>query len=155
MGYSWFVIINYWEPITNWAGDERFRIVLSSYFKGISGIIYVYDITDRSSFVAITNVFYKLAHDNGNYESTVLVGNKCDRESERQVSYEEGEKLAKQLNASFFETSALDGTNVTEVFMTLTEDSYNKVIDVELHRKTIATINSNGGDRLVVIHMKW
>ena len=46
----------------------------------------------------------------------VLVGNKCDLESERQVPSERGENEAKDLNIGFVETSAKTGTNVQEVF---------------------------------------
>ena len=67
-----------------------------------------------------------MVRDYGNFESAILVGNKCDKKKRRKVSYEEGEALAKQLNANFFETSTLDGTNVTEVFMAITEDICNK-----------------------------
>lgn len=46
----------------------------------------------------------------------MLVGNKCDMADKRQVSPEEGEKLAKELGLQFFETSAKDGTNVNQMF---------------------------------------
>lgn len=42
----------------------------------------------------------------------VLVGNKCDMESERVISYERGRQLADQLGIEFFETSAKDNVNV-------------------------------------------
>lgn len=42
----------------------------------------------------------------------VLVGNKCDMEDERVISYERGRQLADQLGIEFFETSAKDNVNV-------------------------------------------
>ena len=42
----------------------------------------------------------------------VLVGNKCDMEEERVISYERGRQLADQLGIEFFETSAKDNVNV-------------------------------------------
>jgi GTPase SAR1 family protein len=46
----------------------------------------------------------------------ILVGNKCDLESQRQVSFEEGNALKKKVRAvAFFETSALYKINLTEV----------------------------------------
>jgi Ras family len=45
-----------------------------------------------------------------------LVGNQSDREGERQVSYEEGESLFRELKVSlFFETSVKLGENVEKV----------------------------------------
>lgn len=42
----------------------------------------------------------------------ILVGNKCDMEHERVISYERGKTLADELNIEFFETSAKDNHNV-------------------------------------------
>ena len=46
----------------------------------------------------------------------ILIGNKIDLKSEREVSTEEGEKLGFELHLPFLETSALDNTNVEEMF---------------------------------------
>lgn len=46
----------------------------------------------------------------------VLVGNKCDSDK-RAVSYEEGRKLAEQLSINFYETSAKENIEVTEMFL--------------------------------------
>ena len=42
----------------------------------------------------------------------ILVGNKCDMEDERVISYERGKQLADQLGLEFFETSAKENINV-------------------------------------------
>merc|ERR1712061_71911 len=46
----------------------------------------------------------------------ILIGNKCDLESERKVSTDEGKKKAEELGMSFLETSAKDATNVGATF---------------------------------------
>lgn len=48
--------------------------------------------------------------------SMILVGNKCDLEEHRQVSYEEGKNFAKDNGMKFFETSAKISTNVENLF---------------------------------------
>lgn len=45
----------------------------------------------------------------------MLVGNKTDLSDKRQVSSEEGERKAKELNVMFIETSAKAGYNVKQV----------------------------------------
>ena len=53
----------------------------------------------------------------------VLVGNKCDKE-ERQVSTEQGQKLADEKGIKFFETSAKTNENVKEMFEYLTNEIF-------------------------------
>lgn len=42
----------------------------------------------------------------------ILVGNKCDMEDERVISFERGKQLAEQLGIEFFETSAKENIHV-------------------------------------------
>ena len=45
----------------------------------------------------------------------MLIGNKCDREVERQVTFEEGQRFAEENNLFFIETSAKTAVNVDDV----------------------------------------
>jgi GTPase KRas protein len=47
----------------------------------------------------------------------IIIGTKCDREDERQVTFNEGAEFAKSKNMTFFETSALARINVEETFI--------------------------------------
>lgn len=49
----------------------------------------------------------------------MLVGNKCDKTYEREVSKEEGAALARQFGCEFIETSAKTAQNVERLFMNL------------------------------------
>lgn len=53
----------------------------------------------------------------------LIVGNKCDvPESDRQVSYQEGKKLADQYGVKFVESSAKQNTNIAQIFNTIGKD---------------------------------
>ena len=52
----------------------------------------------------------------------ILVGNKCDLEEKRKVSYEQGKEFADQFGMKFLETSAKTATNVAEAFVTMTKE---------------------------------
>ena len=99
------------------AGQERFKSITKSYYKGAKGAIIVYDITRRATFENVQEWFKdtKTMGDN-THLVLMLVGNKCDLVNERQVSTEEGKKEAEMNGMAFMETSALDGTNITEAF---------------------------------------
>lgn len=100
------------------AGQERFRTITTSYFRGAQGILLVYDVTDRGSFENIQNWVGQIQNHAENFISKVLIGNKCDvDESQRQVSEEEGRKLAEEFNIEhFFEASAKQDINVKGAF---------------------------------------
>ena len=62
----------------------------------------------------------------------LLVGNKIDLESNRQVKKEEGEEFAKKNNILFFETSAKSGLNVEPTFNGLIDSVAKKIESKEL-----------------------
>jgi Ras-related protein Rab-1A len=109
------------------AGQERFRTITSSYYRGAHGIIIVYDITDRESFDNVKqwlNEIDRYACENVN---KLLVGNKCDMDSKRQVEYEEAKAFADERGIPFLETSAKDSTNVEKAFIQMAGDIKNRM----------------------------
>jgi len=106
------------------AGQERFRTITSAYYRGADGIIMVYDNTDSSTFENIDHWHHEVNRYAGENNPTckVLVANKCDLESERQVSTEDGMKKAAALGIQFMETSAKDAINVEEAFLAMSKE---------------------------------
>jgi GTPase SAR1 family protein len=68
--------------------------------------------------------------------SKILIGNKSDLESERQVNTDEGIEKAKLFDMAFIETSALNGKNIDDAFTKLINDVYRNYRD-ELRTKKI------------------
>jgi len=109
------------------AGQERFRTITSSYYRGAHGIIIVYDISDRESFDNVKqwlNEIDRYACENVN---KLLVGNKCDMDSKRQVDFEEAKAFADERSIPFLETSAKDSTNVEKAFIQMASDIKNRM----------------------------
>ena len=57
----------------------------------------------------------------------ILVANKCDYESARQVSVEEGQKLSEEYNVRFLETSAKQDVNVAESFTIIAREVMSRI----------------------------
>ena len=106
------------------AGQERYRSITSSYYKGSHGCFIVYDITNESSFNNVEKWYEYVQKEAGKNISIILVGNKCDLENERKISKEKGQEKAKNLKCAFFETSALSGVNISQIFEELTNNIY-------------------------------
>jgi len=113
------------------AGQERFKTITSSYYKGAHGIIMVYDITDKQSFRDIDNWLAEVEKHASENVNKLLVGNKCDLEGNRQVSYEEGKAYADSLGIKFIETSAKNSVNVDNAFFAMANEIKARVQKVE------------------------
>lgn len=61
------------------AGQERFRTLTSSYYRGAQGVILVYDISSRKSFDELTKWFHELETYTGDQVVKIVVGNKVDK----------------------------------------------------------------------------
>ena len=137
------------------AGQERFHSITSSFFRNSNAILFVYDITNHKTFDSIKN-WVKEAEEVGNFYQKLLLGNKLDLSSERKVSIEEVQKYSDETNIPFFETSALEGTNLKEAFNTIVELILKDKSDDEIIKEfgernsslSIATKKEKKGTRL-------
>ena len=101
------------------AGQERFRTITSSYYRGAHGIIVVYDTTDSETFEHVKTWLHEIDRYASENVNKLLVGNKSDLTSKRQVETESAKEFAESVNIPFLETSAKNATNVEDAFMTM------------------------------------
>ena len=99
------------------AGQERFRTITSSYYRGAHGIIVVYDITNSDTFVNVKQWLHEIDRYAAENVDILLVGNKSDATTKREVTFEQGAAFAEAAGYSFLETSAKASINVNEAFL--------------------------------------
>lgn len=99
------------------AGQEKFRSITRSYYRGAAGCLLVYDITRRDTFEHVTSWLDDARKYSSKEISIMLIGNKADLDSERQVSFEEASAFAEKHGLTFLETSAKTAANVDEAFL--------------------------------------
>eukprot|EP01111_Echinosteliopsis_oligospora_P004998 TRINITY_DN1815_c0_g1_i1.p1 TRINITY_DN1815_c0_g1~~TRINITY_DN1815_c0_g1_i1.p1 ORF type:complete len:234 (+),score=76.14 TRINITY_DN1815_c0_g1_i1:25-702(+) len=109
------------------AGQERFRAVTSGYYRGAVGAMIVYDITARVTFKNVTRWLNELREMAESDIIIMMVGNKSDLESQREVATQEASSFAEANKIFFLETSALNGNNVNQAFEQLMHEIYNQV----------------------------
>lgn len=107
------------------AGQEKFRSITRSYYRGAAGALLVYDITRRETFEHLTTWLEDCRKYSNQNIVIMLIGNKSDLENKRAVSKEEGEAFAKQHGITFLETSAKTAENVEQAFL----DTAKKIYD--------------------------
>lgn len=106
----------YMTEILDTAGMEDDESLKATYIRNRDCYVLVYSITDRTSFEEIKEIHNDVIRFKTQSESEkvsiIVVGNKNDLQDQRQVSFKEGQNLAREINALFTETSALTGDNV-------------------------------------------
>ncbi|CAH8608636.1 unnamed protein product [Schistosoma intercalatum] len=123
------------------AGQEKFRSLTKSYYRDTNAVLLVYDICKMDSF---SNIKSWMSEINANIQSNnnniliILVGNKLDEEKNRMVTKKEGERLAQQTDALFWETSAKTGANVDSMFHCIAE----RLLEIQTPICTISSTNS-------------
>ncbi|GCC27823.1 ras-related protein Rab-41 isoform X1 [Chiloscyllium punctatum] len=136
------------------AGQERFRSLIPSYIRDSTIAVVVYDITNLNSFQQTSKWIDDVRTERGSDVIIMLVGNKTDLADKRQVSMEEGERKARELNVMYIETSAKAGYNVKQLFRRVAaalpgmdnapEKSKEDMIDIKLEKPPEPPINEGG-----------
>lgn len=107
------------------AGQELYRGLVPQYIRNSQGAIIVYDVTERTSFLALNSWFDMTTSQPQPYQ-ILLFANKIDKEESRQISTEEGRRFAMKYNCQYAEGSALTNSGVivsiNDFFKTISEN---------------------------------
>ena len=106
------------------AGEERFKSLAMTYYRKANGILLLFDVTKKSSFMACKNYLEEVRINSDKKCVIYLVGNKIDLANEREITKEEAENFAKKENIKYIETSAVKNMKVNEAFTSLLNSMY-------------------------------
>nr|XP_002121901.1 ras-related protein O-RAL isoform X2 [Ciona intestinalis] len=111
--------------ILDTAGQEDYAAIRDNYFRSGEGFLCVFSITDSSSFDDTQDFREQILRVKGVDSTTagsipfLLVGNKSDLETNRQVSQADAQQFADKMGVQYVETSAKTRNNVDKVFYDL------------------------------------
>jgi len=117
------------RPITlriwDFAGEERFRVLLPAFAKGAEGGIFMFDLTRYSSIKDIEDwlsIFEYFISNKKVKIPIIMVGGKADLEEKRSVKADEALELSNKYGLKgYFECSSKTGEKVEEIFKYLTQ----------------------------------
>ena len=101
------------------AGCERFRAITKNYYRGVTGVILMFDVSRRVTFNELSKWKREITENTDNAPFVILIGSKTDKV--RLVSEDEGKEFAERNNYLYDEISSKDNKNV--------RDSFRKLID--------------------------
>lgn len=138
------------------AGQETYKSITRSYFRGASGALLVFDISRRSTFVSCTQWLHDLRQIAEDGIVVILVGNKTDLagqasgSNQRQVTEEEAQEWCRVNNiVRYVETSAKSGDGVERAFLEVAERIYRNIeagrYDLNDRRSGVKGFGASGG----------
>jgi len=117
------------------AGQERFKTITQSYYRGSRGVIVVFDLTNEASFSSVGYWLTDIMRIGSKEITVMVVGNKCDRQSDRVISEERARAYCEENKVAYYEVSAKEFSGIIVCFKQLA-----KLIK-ELDNKTGVTNN--------------
>lgn len=104
------------------AGQERFRFIRHTFYKGARAALLVYDLTRAATLKDVQKWEKELVDNCGNDVIKVLVGNKKDLKNQIAVSKKEYETVHTKIKSHYsIRTSALTGNQVEEAFTNIAQ----------------------------------
>jgi len=145
------------------AGQERYRSMAKIFYKDAKVIIFVYDITNQTSFDELKNYWFEQTKTNCEQDVILAIAaNKSDLYGDQAISEEVGQKYADEIGAIFQTTSAMNDNGISKLFEHIgkkiidpsydykdsdkkAKDNYNEKIKKEKDKKV------KGGDRVKLV----
>ncbi|XP_051977191.1 EF-hand calcium-binding domain-containing protein 4B-like [Xyrauchen texanus] len=109
------VALQLWDT----AGQERYCSITKQFFRKADGVVVIYDITMEDSFRSVRPWLASIQEVVGDPIPVMLLGNKSDKEYDREVQIKEAEMLVEETHLMFYECSAYTGANVMEAMIHL------------------------------------
>lgn len=98
------------------AGQDKFKTIVSAYYKGAKVIMFVFDVTDEKTLEAVSGWEDEADQHVTDEPIKILIANKIDMSDKRKVSREQGMKFAEEHQMQYYEASAKRGTNIEQMF---------------------------------------
>ena len=130
------------------AGQEKYRAIGRHFYKESYIVCLVYDITNYDTFEKIKKIWYPELKEHGEkLKILALVGNKIDKYLDETVKESESKEFAEEIGAIDKRTSAMEGTNIEDLFNTLADKYLSEIAGMIIEKDNIQIKNADIDDK--------
>jgi len=133
------VQIEIWDT----AGQERFQTIAPMYYRKASGILLVYDITNRQSFERVKYWISEIESIGNPHCIIFLLGNKIDLEADREIPTEDANQLAKKHKLEHYEVTAKEPEKIDTVMMDMVKKLMARFVTISKDRDILLKQDKN------------
>jgi Ras-related protein Rab-1A len=130
------------------AGQDRFKTITQSYYRGAHACMLCFDLTDKLSFENLNTWISEVKNLAPPDTSFVLIGTKADLPAKRVISHQQAADFANHFGMKYCETSSKTATNITDCFEEAIDRAMEKRLVPVQKNKDVITL----GDRTGVPH---
>ena len=131
------------------AGSEAFRSLARSYYRAVSGMFLLFDITNEKSFENVKFWLEECRNNASNDPSVILIGNKADLGKSRKITKAEAQLFAEKNKLEYIEVSSKVYDQVLKAFLQMASRIYQKINDGK-----IDVFDNESGARLSEEYLK-
>ena len=125
-------------------GQEQYKSLISNFYRNASLAMIVYSIDSRDSFIHVNTWLKDVKLQSHPDVKIILIGNKSDLESNRQVSTDEARKYKEENQLLYFsETSAKTGLNAKEAFTVAARILFEEHLNYKTRAKNNLSFSDN------------
>lgn len=121
--------LNIWDT----AGQEKFRSLISSYYRNVDIILFVFDLTNKQSFRNIEYWYEEIKSTLKSHNRLYLVGTKNDYKNEIYIDNNDIIELSKKYNMKYFDTSSKKNYNINNLF----DDIFNEIYHISINKENL------------------
>ena len=126
-------------------GQEIYQSLITNFYRNCSLALMVYAINNRDSYEHLDLWLKDIKRESNPDAKVFLIGNKCDLENDRVVTYEEANRYSEDMEfCKFYEASAKEGINTKEIFIQAAKILYEDYIE---YKSGISQDNSSVSDK--------
>lgn len=132
-----FFKLHVWDT----SGQEKFKSIVSSYYRELDVVLFVFDVSSIESFENIKLWIEEVDKYNKKKKIKFLIGNKSDKNN-LVINFNKARNFAELNDLYFYQTSVVNNVGIKNLFNDIVKISYEKLLNNEIQLRSFVKYDS-------------